>query len=104
MTKTRAERKIGCEVQRLQEGNTDARLVYGASRGDELIAEAAHLTDDLALQILVHQVYAIHSLEALQQHGWRCARGCRFITANTGPMEVLIDLRIWSRCVGTATS
>ena len=76
MTKTRAERMTGCEVRRLQEGDTDARVVYGAFRGDELIAEAAHLTDDLALQILVRQVYAIHSLEALKQHGWRCAR-CR---------------------------
>ena len=76
MTKTRAERMIGCEVRRLQEGDADGRVVYGAFRGDELIAEAAHLTDDLAPQVLVRQVYAIHSLEALKQHGWRCAR-CR---------------------------
>src|SRR5579863_5388091 len=74
MTKTRAERKIGCEVRRLQEGDTDGRI-DGAFRGDELIAEATHFTD-FALQILVRQVYAIHSLEAFKQHGWRCAR-CR---------------------------
>ena len=72
--------------------------VHGAFRGDELIAKAAHLTDDLALQVLVRQFYAIHSLEALKQHAWRCARaaglgGCRFITANTAPMEALTDLR-----------
>ena len=106
---TRAERMIGCEVRRLQEGATDGRVVYGAFRGDELIAEAAHLTDDLALQVLVRK--SMRFIRSKRSSGMagdvRDAAGlggCRFITADTGPMEALIDLRIWSRCVGTVTS
>ena len=76
MTKTRAERLIGCEVRRLEEAHAQSYVAYGAFRDNELIAEATHLTDDLALQILVRRIYEIHSLEAIKQHGWRCAR-CR---------------------------
>jgi hypothetical protein len=76
MTKTRAELLTGYEVRRLEPMDQDKRVVYGAFRGDELIGEAAHLTDDLALQILVREIYTVHSLEVLKQHGWRCAR-CR---------------------------
>ena len=76
MTKKRAERLTGYEVRRLQDQDRNGRVTYGAFRGDELIAEAAHLTDELALAILVRDVYALHSLEVLQQHNGRCAR-CR---------------------------
>jgi hypothetical protein len=53
MTKTRAELLTGYEVRRLAPTDQDRRVVYGAFRGAELIGEAAHLSDDLALQILV---------------------------------------------------
>ena len=78
MTKTRAERLTGCEVRRLEEAGAGDRVRYGAFHGDALIAEAAHLTDDHALQILVRQIYTIHSLEVLKRHDSRCARCRRF--------------------------
>jgi len=74
MTKTRVERLTGYEVRQLEHTDQDRAVVYGAFRGDELIAEAAHVTEDLALQILVREIYTLHSLEVLKDHGWRCAR------------------------------
>jgi hypothetical protein len=44
------------------------RIVYGAFRGSVMVAEGAHFTDELALQILVREVYTAHSLEALKRH------------------------------------
>jgi hypothetical protein len=100
---------IGCEMRRLQEDHTDARIVYGAFHGDELIAKAAHLTDDLALQILVRQVYAFHSLEALKWHGWQCARYRRIHRLQIHHRRYrshggITESRTRSRYVGTATS
>ena len=76
MTKTRAERLTGYEIRRFERTDQDRPVVYRAFHGDELISEAAHVTEDLALEILVRQIYTVHSLEVLKEHGWRCAR-CR---------------------------
>ena len=74
MTKRRAERLTGYEIRPVD--NTGGRITYGAFSGEQSIAVATHVTEDLALQMLVRQVYNVHSLEALKHHGWRCAR-CR---------------------------
>ena len=109
MTKTRAERLTGCEVRRLQEADADGRVVYGAFHGDELIAEAANLNDDYALQILVRQIYAIHSLEFSSGTtggvpGAGASSGCKFTTGSSVPMVGRTGSRTWSPCAGTATS
>ena len=74
MTRKRAERLTGYEVRQLQDRGPGGRIVYGAFRGDELVAEGVHLTDDLALKILVREVYTAHSLEVLKRNDWQCAR------------------------------
>jgi 5-methylcytosine-specific restriction endonuclease McrA len=74
MTTKRAERLIGYEIRRV--ATTSGKVSYGAFRGEELIAKATHLIDELALNLLVREVYKLHSIEVLEHHGWRCAR-CR---------------------------
>jgi 5-methylcytosine-specific restriction endonuclease McrA len=49
-------------------------MTYGAFRNDELVVVAGHVTEDLALEALVREVYELNSLEVLKQHGWRCGR------------------------------
>lgn len=73
MTTRRAERLTGYEIRRLAD-TASGRIAYGAFRGDELVAEADHLTDDLALKILVERIYRLHCLIVLEQHGWTCSR------------------------------
>jgi len=51
MTKKRAERLTGYEVRQLHEPDRRGRVAYGAFEGDELITEAAHLTDELAFEV-----------------------------------------------------
>ena len=74
MTKRRAERLTGCEIRSV--GANDGKVAYGAFLGEELIIDAEHTTEDLALEALVREVYRLNSLEVLKHHGWRCAR-CR---------------------------
>jgi len=76
MTKKRAERLTGYELRQLHDGDRKGRVAYGAFEGDEMIAEGAHLTDELAFEVLVREVYRLHSLEVLRLHDGRCAR-CR---------------------------
>jgi hypothetical protein len=76
MTKKRAERLTGYEVRRLHDRDRKGRVAYGAFQEGELMAEGAHLTDELALEVLVREVYRLHSLEVLRRHDGRCAR-CR---------------------------
>jgi hypothetical protein len=76
MTKKRAERLTGYEIRQLHDRDGRGKVAYGAFEGDELIAEGAHLTDELVFEVLVREVYRIHSLEVLRQNGGRCAR-CR---------------------------
>ena len=78
MTKKRAERLTGYEIRRLPESDCKGRLAYGAFSGEELVVQSRHLIEDLALQALVRDVYQLHSIQALEQHGWRCAR-CRSV-------------------------
>jgi hypothetical protein len=74
MTKKRAERLTGYEVRQLDYRDRESRVAYGTFVGDELITEAAGATDELALQVLVRQVYRLHSLKTLAQYEGRCAR------------------------------
>ena len=72
MTKKRAERLTGYEIRLV--GENGGKLNYGAFRGAELVTGAEHITEDLALEALVREVYRLNSLEVLKQHAWRCAR------------------------------
>jgi 5-methylcytosine-specific restriction endonuclease McrA len=74
MSPKTAERLTGYEVRRLRDRDCTGQTAYGAFRGDELIAEAAHRTEALALRILVGEVYKIHCLEVLRRSGGRCSR------------------------------
>jgi hypothetical protein len=74
MTKKRAEQLLGYDVRQLSPVGRGGGVAYGAFEGDELVAEAAHLVDELALEILVREVYRLHCLEVLRRHGGRCAR------------------------------
>ena len=75
MTRTRAERLTGYEIRQMPDDHP-GRVTYGAFLGEDLIVETSYPTDELALEILVREVYRIHSLEVLRQNGGRCAR-CR---------------------------
>ena len=68
----------GYEVRQLPDRDRRGKVAYGAFEGDELIAEGSHLTDELACEVLVREVYRIHSLEVLRQNGGRCARCCSY--------------------------
>jgi 5-methylcytosine-specific restriction endonuclease McrA len=78
MTKKRAERLTGYEIRRLPENDCKGRLAYGAFSGDELIVQCSHSIEEFALQALVREVYQLHSIYVLEEHGWRCAR-CRSV-------------------------
>jgi rRNA maturation endonuclease Nob1 len=74
----KAERLTGCEIRRI--AGTSAKVRYGAYDGDgEFVAEATHAIEDLALEFLVKKVYQVHSVQALKDNNWRCAR-CRGAT------------------------
>jgi hypothetical protein len=74
MTTRRAEQLTGYEVRRTETNN--GNVTYGAFADDELIVDATHLIDELALDVLVRKVYRLHCIKALKQHDWRCSR-CR---------------------------
>jgi 5-methylcytosine-specific restriction endonuclease McrA len=74
MSPRQAERLTGYEVRQLHHRDRTGQITYAAFRGDELVAEAAHCTDELALRILVREVYKIHCLEVLRRSGGRCSR------------------------------
>jgi hypothetical protein len=72
VTKRRAEALTGYEVRRISD--KDSPFCYGAFSGEELMAEAQHRKQGIALTLLVNRVYQIHSRRVLEKHGWRCAR------------------------------
>ncbi len=74
MSPRKAEHLTGYEVRRLRDRDSTGKIAYAAFRGDELVAEAAHRTEELALRILVSEVYKIHCLEVLRRSGGRCSR------------------------------
>ena len=76
MTRAKAERLTGYEIRRLETSERDGCVAYGAFRDNQMIAEGANSTDDIALKILVREVYSVHSYEAFRRFNWRCAR-CR---------------------------
>jgi hypothetical protein len=72
VTKRRAELLSGYEVRRIS--NSSSAFCYGAFCGADLIAEAEHQKESIALSLLVKRVYQIHSRQVLEAQGWRCAR------------------------------
>ena len=76
MTKKRAERLTGYEIRRIPENDCKGRCAYGAFSGEALIVQCSHFIEGVALQEVVREVYQLHSIQVLEQHGWRCAR-CR---------------------------
>ena len=75
MTRKRAELLTGYEVGTLAGGVRRVRV--GAFTGEELIAEASHVTERLALKMLVDSVYRLHCSDVFKQYGGRCSR-CQF--------------------------
>jgi 5-methylcytosine-specific restriction endonuclease McrA len=72
MTKRKAEALTGYEIRRIPSERN--RFCFGAFDRDELIAEAGHQTERIALTWLVNSVYKLHSRQVLDHYGWRCAR------------------------------
>jgi hypothetical protein len=72
VTKRRAEALTGYEIRRIPDG--ESTFCYGAFSGEELMAEAQHRKEGIALTLLVNRIYQIHGRRVLEQHGWRCAR------------------------------
>jgi hypothetical protein len=72
VTRRKAERLTGYEVRRIQ--NDGSIFSYGAFSGEDLMAEATHPKESIALTLLVNRVYQIHSRQVLEKHGWRCVR------------------------------
>ena len=83
MSPKKAERLTGYEVRQLRDGDSTGKVAYAAFRGGVLVAEAAHRTEELALRILVSEVYKIHCLEVLRRSGGRCSR-CHNLLGPTG--------------------
>ena len=72
MTRRKAEALTGYEVRRLWSSKDAFR--YGAFQGEQLVSEAEHTTERIALTRLVNDIYRMHSRRVLDQHGWRCGR------------------------------
>ena len=72
MTRRRAELLTGYEVRRTSHAGSP--FCYGAFSGEELMAEASHRKEGIALTLLVKRIYQIHSRRVLEQQGWKCAR------------------------------
>ena len=106
MTKRRAERLIGYEIRRIPEGESDFR--YGAFSGEELLAEAQHRKEGIALTLLVNRVYQIIAARCSSStdEGARAVvapASCRSITGSSDRMEGHTGRRIWSRSADTVT-
>jgi hypothetical protein len=72
VTRRKAERLTGYEVRRIQKDGSI--FSYGAFSGEDLMAQAMHRKESIALTLLVNRVYQIHSRQVLEKHGWRCTR------------------------------
>jgi hypothetical protein len=72
MTAKRAERLTGYEIRKMAEKT--GKVTYGAFQDDELVASGTHRIDELALRVLVKEIYKLHAVNVLKQHNWRCAR------------------------------
>ena len=70
MTKRKAEVLTGYEVRPIP--NEKSGFRFGAFSGDDLIVEAEHRSERVALVWLVNAVYQLHSHRVLERHGWRC--------------------------------
>ena len=79
MTRKRAEVLTGYEIRTL--ARPSGRFQLGAFVEDQLIAEATHWTEHLALKALVEAVYRLHCGKVLKQCGGRCVR-CRLQSAH----------------------
>src|SRR5258708_36911490 len=72
MTAKRAECLTGYEIRRMAEKS--GKVTYGAFRDDEFVVTGTHRIDELALRVLVKEIYKLHAIEVLKQNNWRCAR------------------------------
>jgi HNH endonuclease len=70
VTKRRAELLTGYDVRRIS--NSSSAFCYGAFCGEDLVVEAQHRKESIALTMLVNSVYQIHSRRVLDEQGWRC--------------------------------
>jgi hypothetical protein len=67
MRPKKAERLTGYEVRQLRDGDSTGKVAYAAFRGDVLVAEAAHRTEELALRILRLPILPTHSTSGCSQ-------------------------------------
>jgi hypothetical protein len=72
MTRRKAEVLTGYEIRRIPVEKNGFH--FAAFDRDEVIAEAEHRNERIALTWLVNAIYKMHSRQVLEQHGWRCAR------------------------------
>ncbi len=72
MTRKKAEVLTGYEIRRMPSGRNSIR--FGAFEREDLVAEAEHRSERVALHWLVNAVYRLHSRRVLDQVGWRCGR------------------------------
>jgi hypothetical protein len=62
-------------VMTVERFSTNNRKVsFGAFRGEELIAKATHLITNWRSSCPSAKSTKLHSIEALEHHGWSCAR------------------------------
>ena len=71
MTRSRAERIIGCEVFLVGPNGLHGRT-WRAMDGETEIARVTEPDDDRAWDKLVHVLYQRRSLQAFEEQGWRC--------------------------------
>ena len=71
MTRSRAERIIGCEVFPVEPDGLHGRT-WRAMDGDTEIARVTETDDDRAWDKLVHVLYQRRSLQAFEEQSWQC--------------------------------
>jgi HNH endonuclease len=72
VTKRKAERLTGYGVRLISNGSGVVR--HAAFSGEDLMAEAEHRKETIALTLLINRVYQLHSRRVLDEYGWRCTR------------------------------
>ena len=71
MTRSRAERIIGCEIFPVEPNGLHGRT-WRAMDGETEIARVTELDDDRAWEKLVRVLYQCRSLQAFEDQEWRC--------------------------------
>ena len=71
MTRSRAERIVGCEIFPVEPNGLHGRT-WRAMDGDTEIARVTEPDDDHAWDKLVHVLYQRRSLQAFEDQAWQC--------------------------------